>query len=229
MAMRRVVPTRSRAGTLAVGVLATLGVLTGLCGFVPSIALATDLSTDSCTAQDVTLGNGFILNEPCVCSPGGTFAAMVQFTVTNNASASRYCISDGSKTSATSHDFTVTVTKDTTYTLTVTDSLGCTRTATTSLNASPIAAPTLAAGTPDCPGKTTLTASPSGLASYTWFDGTTQIGTGNPLTVTLAPGDHSSAVKVTSSAGCSNTSGPTAVTVSRCAFGEALPGPDAAD
>ena len=102
MAMRRVVPTRSRAGTLAVGVLATLGVLTGLCGFVPSIALATDLSTDSCTAQDVTLGNGFILNEPCVCSPGGTFAA----------------------------------------------------------------------GTPDCPGKTTLTASPSGLASYTWFDGT---------------------------------------------------------
>src|SRR5207302_1137984 len=103
--------------------------------------------------------------------------------------------------------------KNTTYTLTVTDSVGCTRTATTSLNASPIAVPTLAAGPPDCAGKTTLTATPSGLASYTWFDGSTSIGTTNPLTATLPQDgkDHSITVTATDSAGCSNTSAPTTV------------------
>ena len=45
MEVRRVVPPRSRAGTLAAGVLATLGVLTGLWGFAPSIARANDEAT----------------------------------------------------------------------------------------------------------------------------------------------------------------------------------------
>src|SRR5207245_1916948 len=63
-----------------------------------------------------------------------------------------------------------------------------------------------AAGKPDCAGKVTLTATPSGgTGSYTfqWLDGTTPIGTGNPLTVTLAPGDHSITVTATDSAKCS--------------------------
>ena len=59
-----------------------------------------------------------------------------------------------------------------------------------------------AAGTPDCAGKVTLTASASGGAggfTYQWFDGATPIGTGSPLTVTLTPGDHSITVKATDS------------------------------
>src|SRR5437870_5271428 len=55
--------------------------------FVPSIAWANDLSTNPCTAGDVEIiGTGIVLNEPCTCSPGGTFNATVQFTVRNNTS-----------------------------------------------------------------------------------------------------------------------------------------------
>jgi hypothetical protein len=64
----------------------------------------------------------------------------------------------------------------------------------------------------------TLTANPSGGTppySFQWFDGGTSIGTGNPLTVTLAPGDHSITVTVTDSTGCSATSGATPVHVNQ--------------
>src|SRR5438876_730121 len=52
--------------------------------FAPSIAWANDLSTDSCTANDVQIvGPGVILDEPCTCT-GGTFPAVVAFPVYNN-------------------------------------------------------------------------------------------------------------------------------------------------
>ena len=109
--------------------------------------------------------------------------------------------------------FEVKPTKDTTYTLEVKDSLGCKRTATKDVTASPLPAPDFTFTKPDCTGQTTLTATPSGLASYTWFDGATQIGTGNPLTVTLAQDgqDHSITVKVTNSAGQRRAYGPSVV------------------
>jgi len=59
----------------------------------PASALANDLSGNSCTAGDVEIvGSGIVVNEPCTCSPGGTFSAVVQFTVRNNTSTGRYCI-----------------------------------------------------------------------------------------------------------------------------------------
>lgn len=56
-------------------------------------AAANDLSDYPCTAEDVEIvGSGIVINEPCVCTPGGKFNATVQFTVRNNTSTSRYCI-----------------------------------------------------------------------------------------------------------------------------------------
>jgi hypothetical protein len=57
-------------------------------------AAANDLSDSPCTAEDVEIvGDGIVINEPCVCTPGGHFGATVQFTVRNNTSTNRYCIS----------------------------------------------------------------------------------------------------------------------------------------
>jgi hypothetical protein len=54
---------------------------------------ANDLSTYPCTAGDVEIvGSGVVVNEPCACTPSGTFTARVQFTVRNNTSTGRYCI-----------------------------------------------------------------------------------------------------------------------------------------
>src|SRR5262245_2093529 len=56
-------------------------------------AAANDLSDAPCTAGDVEIvGSGIVVNEPCVCRPGGKFNATVQFTVRNNTSTGRYCI-----------------------------------------------------------------------------------------------------------------------------------------
>ncbi|HEV8632806.1 MAG TPA: twin-arginine translocation signal domain-containing protein [Chloroflexota bacterium] len=61
--------------------------------FGPIAALANDLSDSPCTAEDVEIvGPGIVINEPCACTPGGTFNAQVQFTVRNNTSTGRYCI-----------------------------------------------------------------------------------------------------------------------------------------
>ncbi len=58
-----------------------------------SAAFANDLSLDPCTASDVEIvGSGIVVNEPCVCPPGSTFNATVQFTVRNNTSTGRYCV-----------------------------------------------------------------------------------------------------------------------------------------
>src|SRR5207247_8006805 len=56
-------------------------------------AAANDLSTSPCTASDVEIvGTGLIVNEPCICPPGGTFSATVQFTIRNNTNSGRYCV-----------------------------------------------------------------------------------------------------------------------------------------
>jgi hypothetical protein len=57
----------------------------------PAAAYADDLSALQCTSNDVRIvGTGQVLNEPCVCS--GTFNALVQFQVQNNAASDRSCI-----------------------------------------------------------------------------------------------------------------------------------------
>jgi hypothetical protein len=57
--------------------------------FGPLSAYTHDLSSQQCTANDVRIVGGFgqIINEPCPCT--GTFNAVVQFTVENNASSAR--------------------------------------------------------------------------------------------------------------------------------------------
>jgi hypothetical protein len=60
----------------------------------PAAAFANDLSGNPCTANDVQIiGNGIVTNEPCECTDGGTFTAIVQFTVRNITATGRYCIS----------------------------------------------------------------------------------------------------------------------------------------
>src|SRR5262245_14048695 len=73
--------------------LALATVLIGVAALTAATAFANDLSSAPCTAGDVEIvGTGVVINEPCVCTPGGTFNATVQFTVRNNTSTGRYCI-----------------------------------------------------------------------------------------------------------------------------------------
>jgi hypothetical protein len=63
-------------------------------GFGPLSALANDLSDFPCTAQDIDVGEGVVINEPCAAANcTGTFCALVKFPVFNNTSTGRYCIS----------------------------------------------------------------------------------------------------------------------------------------
>jgi hypothetical protein len=63
----------------------------GLSG--PFAAYGNDLSLYPCTANDVTIeGSGVVVNEPCICTPGGTFTAIVGFPVANHTATGRYCI-----------------------------------------------------------------------------------------------------------------------------------------
>jgi len=83
-------PLGKRISRLTCLAIATMALL-----FDPGVrkAAANDLSDDPCTAEDVEIiGSGTVINEPCVCTPGGKFSATVQFTVRNNTSTSRYCI-----------------------------------------------------------------------------------------------------------------------------------------
>jgi type 1 fimbria pilin len=68
-----------------------LGLLLNGLGAAP--AAANDISTLPCTAGDVeVVGPGTVVNEPCSCTPGGTFAAVVEFRIRNNTSSGRYCV-----------------------------------------------------------------------------------------------------------------------------------------
>ena len=73
-------------------VTALAGLLLLPLGVVPT--RANDLSESPCTAGDVEIvGDGIIINEPCVVPASGLFNATVRFTVRNNTSTGRYCIS----------------------------------------------------------------------------------------------------------------------------------------
>jgi hypothetical protein len=76
----------------------------GRMAFGPLAAFANDLSDFPCTAQDIDVGTGVVLNEPCEGCTSTTFCALVRFPVFNCTGANRYCISlhlvnqDGSTT-----------------------------------------------------------------------------------------------------------------------------------
>lgn len=53
-----------------------------------SVQAHTD-TTSPCTAGDISLTGGQIVNEPCSCSSGGTFDAVAQFTVRNDNNSRR--------------------------------------------------------------------------------------------------------------------------------------------
>ena len=79
---------RPRAGRFAAWAMAAITLV-----HAAGVAQANDLSDYPCTAGDVEIiGSGIVINEPCVCTPSGTFNATVQFTVRNNTSTGRYCI-----------------------------------------------------------------------------------------------------------------------------------------
>jgi TAT (twin-arginine translocation) pathway signal sequence len=183
-------------------------------------------------------GFGAALSCSTGCSPNCGGTSVLTGSVSGGISPYVFQLSDGTSirfppsgtTATTSHDFTVTVTTNTTYTLTVTDSSpngGCSRTATASLSANPLTLTNLTPTTPLCSGgATTLTASPSGLGTYSFAIigtsypfGVHNNGTSNVYTTMFPSGDYSATATVTSTAGCtatqSNTfSVPSAVTIS---------------
>jgi hypothetical protein len=58
----------------------------------PFSAMAHTDTKSACTAQDIDVSSGTIVNEPCTCAAGGTFQAIAAFQVTNNNNAARKCI-----------------------------------------------------------------------------------------------------------------------------------------
>jgi hypothetical protein len=80
-------PRRSFLKAAAAGA-AGLGAI-GLSKF--TVSAHTDTSS-SCTAGDIEVTGGTIINEPCSCTTGGTFEAIAAFQVTNNNNAARNCI-----------------------------------------------------------------------------------------------------------------------------------------
>src|SRR5262245_23357131 len=93
MTEKRAMPLGKTSRLLAY-VTRSLIALTAIASLAARPAAANDLSDSPCTAEDVEIvGNGIVVNEPCVCTPGGHFGATVQFTVRNNTSTNRYCIS----------------------------------------------------------------------------------------------------------------------------------------
>ena len=73
----------------ALGTAAAVAVRGGSLG---SSALAHNDTKSSCTANDIEVIGGQIINEPCTCTPGGTFEAVARFTVINQNNATRKCI-----------------------------------------------------------------------------------------------------------------------------------------
>src|SRR5262249_5745533 len=81
----------SAGASLSLRLAALLAVL-ALSSAVATPAHANDLSDFPCTAGDVEIvGNGIILNEPCVIPAGRLFAATVPLPVPANTSTPLYC------------------------------------------------------------------------------------------------------------------------------------------
>ena len=59
-------------------------------GTSPFSAMAHTDTKSACTAQDIEVSGGTIINEPC--AEGGNFNAIAQFTVSNHNNAARKCI-----------------------------------------------------------------------------------------------------------------------------------------
>ena len=57
-----------------------------------SSALAHTDTKSSCTANDIEVSGGEIINEPCLCNGTTPFQAVARFLVTNNNNATRKCI-----------------------------------------------------------------------------------------------------------------------------------------
>ncbi len=57
-----------------------------------SSVLAHEDTKSSCTANDIEVTGGQIINEPCTCAEGGTFEAVAKFLVINQNNATRKCI-----------------------------------------------------------------------------------------------------------------------------------------
>src|SRR5262245_45149019 len=70
-------------GAAALGTMSIGGALSNA-----SVSAHTD-NKSSCTAGDIEVTGGQIINEPCGCTPGGTFPAIAQFTVRNDNNAKR--------------------------------------------------------------------------------------------------------------------------------------------
>jgi hypothetical protein len=170
-----------------------------------------------------TTSTGFNVhvNQPVAVSGSVSSAADCAGNVTLMATASggtgtfsSYQWSEGMASLGTGNSLTVKLAPgDHTITVTATDNStpGCSHTSDpfiVHVN-QPVSA-SAAAGTPDCSGQVTLTATPGGgtgtFSSYQWFDGGTPLATGVSPTVTLTPGDHSIKVTVTDSAACTGTS-----------------------
>ena len=84
-----------KAAALGTAAAALLGRSSGDGGglsFGAASALAHEDTKSACTAQDIEVLGGQIINEPCACAEGGTFQAIAKFTVINQNNATRKCI-----------------------------------------------------------------------------------------------------------------------------------------
>ncbi|XZF14038.1 T9SS type A sorting domain-containing protein [Chitinophagaceae bacterium MMS25-I14] len=127
---------------------------------------------------------------------------------------SSYSWSNGSTVVGTTNPLSVSPTTTTTYTASLTIS-GCTTTSnavTVTVNQLPTATITPGGTASLCAGSSgvVLTANTGTGFTYQWFNGTTQVGTGQTYTATAA-GNYT--VKVTNSTSCSATSAATVVSV----------------
>ena len=89
---RRTFLKAAALGTAAAALLGRSGGDGGGLSFGAASALAHEDTKSSCTANDIEVSGGQIINEPCTCAEGGTFEAVAKFLVSNHNNATRKCI-----------------------------------------------------------------------------------------------------------------------------------------